>query len=213
MGSDRDSAKVIYTGAAGTKWVTYPRSFVDTYDKRPYRSDQVLSVHDGTLDFYLHQVDGQPAGANPSPLIDGASQYQTYGRYSARLKVDQADLSEYYIAFLLWPKDETAWASAESNFPEGSLTPGASGASAYSHYGSSLMEWFSDPGIDMHEWHTYTQDWTPTERRYYVDNKLIGTTKTPVYSHPERWQLQVETKGNGNHSGHVLVDWVAVYAL
>jgi hypothetical protein len=213
MGSDRDSNKVIYTGAANTKWVTYPKTFLDTYKKRPYRSDQVLSVHDGYLDYYLHPVDGQPAGANPSPLIDGASQYQKYGRYVARLKVDATDLSPYYIALLLWPKDEAAWASAESNFPEGPLVPGANGISAFSHFGPAQFELFFDPGFDIHEWHTYTQDWTPTQRRYYVDDKLIGVTRTAIYSGPERWQLQVETKGDGNQSGHVLIDWAAVYAL
>lgn len=212
-GSYSDPNKVVYTGAGGTKWVTYPRTYVDTYNKRPYRSDRVLSVHDGTLDYYLHQVDGQPAGANISPLIDGSSQYQTFGRYSARIKVDNTDLSEYYIAWLLWPRDESAWQSAESDFPEGPLVPGNSGVHAYSHYAPGGTEGFFSPDFDVHDWHVYTQDWLPGLRRYYVDGKLIGSTTTPIFSGPERWQLQVETKGNGAHSGHVLVDWVAVYGL
>ncbi len=212
-GSYSDPNKVVYTGAGGTKWVTYPRTYVDTYDKRPYRSDRVLSVHDGTLDYYLHQVDGQPAGANISPLIDGSSQYQTFGRYSARVKVDSTDLSEYYIAWLLWPKNEADWAVAESDFPEGPLVPGNTGVHAFSHFQNGGPEAFFDPATDLHEWHVYTQDWLPGLRRYYVDGRLIGSTTTPIYSGPQRWQLQVETKGNGAHSGHVLVDWVAVYGL
>lgn len=213
MGSYSDPTKVVYTGDSGSKWVTYPRTYVDTYDKRPYRADRVLSVHDGVLDYHLQPVDGQPAGANLSPLVQGGSQYQTYGRYSARIKVDNTDLSEYYIAWLLWPQDESAWASAESDFPEGPLVPGRSGVHAYSHYAPGGTEGFFDPDFDMHEWHVYTQDWLPGLRRYYVDGKLIGSTTTPIYSGPQRWQLQIETKDNGAHNGHVLVDWVAVYGL
>ena len=148
------------------------------------------------------------------PQIVGVSQYQSYGRYAARVKVEATDLSEYYIAWLLWPRLESSWSAAESDFPEGPLTPGVSGVCAYSHFATGRAESFcGDSSVDMHEWHTYTQDWTPSERRYYVDNKLIGVTKQPVFSGPERWQLQVETKGNGDHSGHLLVDWAAIYAL
>jgi beta-glucanase (GH16 family) len=64
----------------------------------------------------------------------------------------------------------------------------------------------------MHDWHTYTQDWTPLVRRYYVDGRLIKTTINPVYSGAQRWQLQTETNGNGTNSGHLQVDWVAVYS-
>lgn len=213
MGSYSDPEKIVYTGATGTKWVTYPQTYLDTYQKRPYRSDCVLSVHDGTLDYFLHSVDGQPAAANPSPVFENGSQYQTFGRYSARMRVEDTDLSEYYIAWLLWPQDESAWASAESDFPECSLEAGRNGVTAFSHYGAGMQETFSDPSFDIHEWHVYTQDWVPGLRRYYVDGKLIGATRTPIYSGPERWQLQVETKGSGEHSGHLLVDWVAIYGL
>jgi hypothetical protein len=27
-----------------------------------------------------------------------------------------------------------------------------------------------------------------------------------------RWQLQIETDGNGTNSGHVLVDWVSIWS-
>jgi hypothetical protein len=213
MGSDTDPAKVVYTGAGDTKWFTYPKSYLDTYKKRPYRSDAVLSVHDGNMDFWLHNVDGQPAGANPSPVIKGDSgQYQTFGRYTARLRVDGDDLSEYHVAWLLWPENGDDWASAESDFPEDNLRAGRFGVHGFSHYGSGLQESFGDDSIDMHEWHTYTQEWTPLARRYFVDDKLIYTTLNPVWSGPQRWQLQTETIGDGDNSGHLLVDWVKVYS-
>lgn len=208
--SDCDAGKIVYTGTSGTKWRAYPRCFKDTYQKRPYRSDQVLSVHDGALDFWLHNVDGQPAGANPSPVINGDSQYQTYGRYSARVKVDATDLSEYYMAWLLWPSDESKWDSAESDFPERSLGLG-SGVTGW-HHSAGGNEPFGNGSVDMRQWHTYTQDWTPLVRRYYIDGRLIYTTLNQVYQGAQRWQLQTETNGFGNNSGHLLVDWVAVYS-
>jgi beta-glucanase (GH16 family) len=172
----------------------------------------VLSVQNGNLDFWLHNVDGKPAGANPSPVLPSGSQYQTYGRYSARVKVDSPDLSEYYMAWLLWPKSDSDGPSAESDFPEIPLQPGRTGVDAYSHFEPGGIDWSGDRSVDMHGWHTYTQDWTPLVRRYYVDGRLIGTTINPVWSGPERWQLQTETNGNGTHDGHLLVDWVAVYS-
>jgi hypothetical protein len=212
MGSESDPEKIIYVGAGNRKWVTYPETYKDTYQKRPYRSDEVLSVHDGMMDFHLRNVDGQPAGANPSPVITGDSQYQTYGRYSARLKIDNTDLSEYYMAWLLWPRDEALWENGESDYPEGSLYAGNFGVGGFAHYGPGQQEAFHAPSVNMHDWHTYTQEWTPTARRYYVDDVLIHTTSTPVYSGPERWQLQTETNGFGTHQGHLTLDWVAVYS-
>ncbi len=113
-----DPAKVVYVGDGGTQWLTYPQTFTDTYQHRPYRPpDQVLSVGNGTLDYYLHNVDGQPAGANPSPILPNGTQYQTYGRYSVRLKADTATLAEYHIAFLLWPQSELWPSDGEEDFP------------------------------------------------------------------------------------------------
>lgn len=210
---DADSGnKIVYTGATGTQWRTYPDCYPDTASKRPYRSDQVLSVHDGVLDFSLHNVDGQPAGANPSPVIDAAtaSQYQTYGRYTARFRTDTTSLSEYHIAWLLWPPDDRDWQCAESDFPEAQLD--ATTVSAFAHYGCNGATDQYTHAIDFTQWHTVTQEWTPGVRKYYLDGTLIGTSTHSVSSGPERFQLQTETDGNGTHAGHLLVDWVAVYA-
>jgi hypothetical protein len=211
--TDPDAAnKIVYIGAAGTQWRTYPDCFTDTYQHRPYRSDQVLSVHDGVLDFSLHNVNGQPAGANPSPVINAAtaSQYQTYGRYTARFKTDVATLSEYHIAWLLWPADDADWKCAESDFPEANLNDRS--VAAFAHYGCSGAQDAYNAGIDFTQWHTFTQEWSPGIRKYYLDGTLIGTSSHSVYAQPERYQLQTETIGNGTHAGHLTVDWVAVYA-
>ncbi len=209
----------VYTGATGTQWNSYPTCYHDTYQARPYRADQVLSVHDGTLDFWLHTVDGKPAGANPSPILSGGSSYQTYGVYSARLKTSTTALTEFYAAWLLWPVSDANYTCAESDFPESQLSSGS--VNAFSHYcnGGNQQAAFSSSD-NKTQWHTYTQEWGPGKRSYYLDGVLIGSTTNSVWSQPQRWQLQTETNTNCdqttpitcNEDGHLLVDWAVVYS-
>jgi len=205
-----DPNKVVYVGADGQKWLTYPQTFTDTYQHRPYRADQVLSVSNGTLDYYLHNVDGQPAGANPSPILPNGTQYQTYGRYAVRLKADTATLSEYHIAFLLWPESELWPNDGEVDFPEGALS---STAKAFAHYARATGgQDGADTGKAFTDWHVYTVEWLPGHVRFYLDDNLVLDSTKYVPSKPMRWQLQIETDGNGTNSGHVLVDWVSIWS-
>lgn len=208
--SPSDPNKVVYVGSDGQKWLTYPQTFTDTYQHRPYRSDQVLSVSNGTLDYYLHNVDGQPAGANPSPILPNGTQYQTYGRYSVRLKADTPTLSEYHIAFLLWPQSELWPNDGEIDFPEGALS---STSEAFAHYARATGgQDGADTGKTFTDWHVYTIEWLPSHVRFYLDDKLVQDSTKYVPSKPMRWQLQIETNGSGTHSGHVLVDWVSIWS-
>jgi hypothetical protein len=210
-------AAVYYTGATGTPWTAYPKCYKDTYQSRAYRSDQVLSVHNGVLDFWLHTVDGHPAGANPSPYLPNGSQYQTYGRYEVRLRQTTQSVSEFYQAWLLWPQTG-AGECAESDFPEAPMD--VSSVSAYAHYGCGAAQDSFSKALDRTQWHTYTQEWQPGKRSYYVDGVLIGSSTNQVWSNPERWQLQTETKttcdtttpNTCTENGHLLVDWAVVYA-
>jgi hypothetical protein len=205
-----DPTKVVYVGSGGQRWLTYPQTFTDTYQHRPYRSDQVLSVSNGALDFFLHNVDGKPAGANPSPVLPDGTPYQTYGRYSARLKVDTPTLSEYHIAFLLWPKSEQWPNDGEIDFPEGALS---STSHAYAHYARSTGGQDGvDTGVTFTDWHVYTFEWLPGHVRFYLDGDLVLDSTRYVPSKPMRWQLQTETDGNGTNAGHLLVDWVSVWS-
>ncbi len=204
-----DGNKVVYTGDHGGKWVTYGDGWKSTYTNgRPgYQPGQVLSVKNGNLDYYLHKVGGNASGANPSPLLAGGSQYQTYGRFSLRMKADPG-LNSYYAAILLWPKSENNWQCAESDYPEGGLTGSAGG---FAHYCGGGTQDEIKTGVKFTDWHTYTQEWAPGIRRYYVDGKLVGTSTKQVWANEQRWQLQIEPKGNGNDSGHVQIDWVTAY--
>ena len=214
-GEDWNGDKIVYTGAQGQQWRAYPKSYVDTYDKRPYRSDQVLSVKSSMLNFWLHNVDGKPAGANPTPLISNGSQYQTYGRYSARFKVDTPNLSEYYVAWLLWPQSERWPQDGEFDFPEGNLAGTVGGFHHYSGAGSctnGCQDVANVPaGTKFTDWHTYTIEWTPGRIKYILDGNVVLDSTKWVPSGPMRWQLQTETSGNGTHSGNLMVDWVAVW--
>ncbi|WP_264005476.1 carbohydrate-binding domain-containing protein [Mycolicibacterium sphagni] len=205
-----DPNKVVYVGANGQQWLTYPQTYTDTYQHRPYRADQVLSVSNGVLDFYLHNVNGQPAGANPSPVLPNGTQYQTYGRYSARLKVDTPTLSEYHIAFLLWPQSELWPNDGEEDFPEGALS---STSNAYAHYARAAGGQDGvNTGVAFTGWHVYTVEWLPGHVRFYLDDVLVLDSTKYVPSKPMRWQLQVETDGNGTDSGHLQVDWVSIWS-
>lgn len=224
---------VVYTGATGTPWKAYPSCYRDTYQSRPYRSDKVLSVHDGVLDNWLHLVDGKPAGANPGPVLPTGSEYQTYGRYSVRFRTTTNNLGEYYQAWLLWPQQDKDGACAESDYPESKLD--TTYAQAFAHWGiqdstgncayattngTPSQDYARTPTLDRTQWHTYTQEWLPGARHYYLDGALIGTSSTRVWDRPERWQLQTETNTTCdqttpitcNNDGHLLIDWAVVYA-
>ena len=212
------SRTVVYTGDHGGKWVEYPDGWASTYtDGRPgYQPGKVLSVHDGVLDFNLQDVNGLPAGANPSPLVTGKSQYQTYGRYTARIKSDT--IPNYHAAWLLWPVQDKNGGCAESDFPETDLANDF--VTAFAHNATNCDDYSVQKEIDTKtrindgRWHTYTQEWSPGLRAYYLDGKQIGTSTTNVWNRDERWQLQVEPLDDPSlhTTGHLLVDWVAAYA-
>lgn len=208
--NDTDPYKVVYVGAEGQQWRTYPSTFLDTYQRRPYRPAEVLSVADGMLQFDLHNVDGQPAGANPSPIIANGSQYQTYGRYSARLRVDNPNLSEYHIAWLLWPESEKWPDDGEIDFPEGQLNETAYG---FHHYAlASGGQDSANTGVSFNNWHVYTIEWSPGRVRFLLDDAVVLDTTRYVPTKPMRWQLQTETKGYGTNRGNLLVDWVSIWS-
>jgi hypothetical protein len=209
--------QIVYTGDHGMSWTGYGDNWTSTYSggAEGYQPSTVLSVHDGMLDFHLHNdTRGNPVGADPSPL-PGGNRYQTYGVWSFCEKLAPADshnLSDFYQAPLLWPPNDADGPSAESDFPEGNLA--ASDLSGFSHYGGSGSQDafpIGDviPSFTADQWHVYTQAWGPGFRSYYVDGQLVGTSTHQVWSGPERWQLQVEPSGtNDGDSGDVFVKWV-----
>jgi hypothetical protein len=140
-------------------WTEYPDSWASTNAVHGYQLSTVQSVHDGVLDFYLHDdpATGDPVGADSSPL-PGGNRYQTYGAWSFCERIDATDsydLADFHQA-LLWPQNTTDWPAAESDFPEADVnaTPSPGGP------------WWS--------------------ASYYVDGQLVGTSKNQVWQGPER---------------------------
>ena len=221
---DANNLQPIYTGDHGMGWSVYPDGWTSTYTKRyvleGYQPSTVLSVHDGVLDFYLHDdANGNPVGADVSPW-PGGNEYQTYGAYSFCEKVVPtvgSDLADFYEASLLWPQSDSDGSCAESDFPEtyspvyDPLTnPFLNGGNldnqeiyAFAHY----SPWNAQTGcqqtntpapdswntpIDLSQWHVFTQEWGPGYRSYYIDGKYVYTSTNQVWWQPERWQLQME---------------------
>jgi hypothetical protein len=209
--------RIVYRGDHGMGWTEYPDGWPSTYSGRAegYQPSTVLSVHDGVLDYYLHNdAKGNPVGADPSPLPAG-NRYQTYGAWSFCERVAPADshhLADFHQAPLLWPQNGRDWQRSESDYPEADLD--AHDFSGYSHYGGSGSQDVFDvqsvePSFDPAQWHVYTQTWGPGFRSYYIDGRLVGTSTKQVWSRRERWQLQIEPLGpNDGDSGHVYVKWV-----
>jgi hypothetical protein len=169
-------------------WTEYPDGWPSTHSAKGaegYQPSTVLSVHNGVLDFHLHNDShGDPVGADPSPL-PGGRRYQTYGAWSFCEKVVPADshrLDDFHQAPLLWPRGSKHWQWAESDYPEKNLN--AFDFSAFSHWGAGAQDEFDiqsiEPEFDPTQWHVYTQTWGPGFRSYFVDGQLVGTSTGPV---------------------------------
>jgi beta-glucanase (GH16 family) len=129
--------------------------------------------------------------------------------------VDSPDLSEYYAAWLLWPQSENWPYDGEFDFPEGALSGNVGGFHHFSGEGS-CADGCKTPALDIGaqftDWHTYTMEWSPGRIRYLLDDTVVLDSTDFVPSTPMRWELQTETKGDGNSEGNLILDWVSVYS-
>ena len=194
--------------------------FSDSSGYGTYTPDDVLSVHDGYLDFHLHYSDGRPRVASVIPF---GYTGQTYGRYSVRFRYDSTP--GYKIAFLLWPASDN-WNEGEIDWPEGALDGSLYGNSAVKGTRTANgMEFdpaekkYSSAGPD--QWHVATIEWSPGLVQWFLDGELVDRTTKPkgVPHTPMRWTLQVETADAATSTfpatdvdGHLQVDWAVQYA-
>jgi len=191
-------------------WMSYD-GFGDTSGIGLYKPSEVLSVHDGSLDMYLHTKAGKPLGAAPVPLINGEWGGHIYGRFTVRFKTDA--LPGFGAGWLLWP-DSNDWNEGEIDFPEGGLD---STIQANQHCVGDPEEkcLAVDTGVDFSSgWHTTTIEWTPSGVVYYLDGEVVG--KSPESpSTPMHLVLQTATNGvkpDASVAGHVLIDSVTISA-
>ena len=103
------------------RWFAYD-GYGDTSGHGVYDPAKVLSVHDGTLDWYLHTENGSHLVAALVPGIPATGWGQRYGRYSVRFRSDT--IPGYKMVAMLWP-DSDNWGEGEVDFTEvGELTAG-----------------------------------------------------------------------------------------
>lgn len=203
--------------AVAAKWWAYPDGWPDTTHHGQYHPSQVLSIHHGELDIYLHTANGIHMVAAPVPKIPGGVNGfgRQYGAYVVRFKADP--VPGYKTAWLLWP-DSDAWpADGEIDFPEGDLDSTMSGFMHRMGATSGSQQDAYPTSATYSQWHTATIEWIPGMARFILDGKIVGTSTHYVPSDPMHWVLQTETATDGttptdSAAGHVLIAWAAAYA-
>jgi hypothetical protein len=185
--------------------------------KTGYYPSKVLSVHNGTLDWYLHSENGITMGAAPMPKISNASSNPAransllYGRYSVRYRADA--LPGFKTAWLLWP-DSGVWPrDGEVDYPEGDLATIIYGAVHYERSGRDAFEKI-DSDQFVTSWHVATMEWSPGRIEFFLDGRSLGVSyKAP--SVPMHLILQTESCLTGcpapSEKGHVSLDWISVW--
>jgi beta-glucanase (GH16 family) len=203
--------------AVSSKWSAYLDGWSDTSKNGTYEPSQVLSVHDGVLDMFIHSANGVHMVAAPVPIIPGATGGGgglLYGRYVFRFKSDA--IHGYKTAWLLWPDSEVWPQDGEIDFPEGDLD---GTINAFMHYEGGTSGGSQDgysSSITYTSWHTGVLEWTADHCSFTIDGNLLGSSTSNIPNTPMHWVLQTETTLDGyapddSAQGHVVVDWVAVY--
>ena len=185
--------------------------------KSGYYPSKVLSVRNGSLDWYLHSENGISMGAAPTPRIPNASSNPPRansllrGRYSVRYRADA--LPGFKTAWLLWP-DSGVWPrDGEVDFPEGDLAKIIYGAVHYDRNGADAWEKF-DSDQYVTSWHVATMEWSPGRVEFFLDGRSLGvSTKAPTT--PMHLILQTESCLTGCPApatqGHVSLDWISIW--
>ncbi|MET3807985.1 cell division septation protein DedD [Nakamurella sp. UYEF19] len=197
-----------FPGSYASKWTAYD-GFQDSSGNGMYSKD-ILSVHNGNLDMYLHTENGKALGAAPVPLVTGKWGGQTYGRFSVRFRSDY--LPHFGTGWLLWP-DSGNWDDGEIDFPEGGLDQVMSGyVHCIGHARDNCS--YTKPGTTYYDWHTATIEWRADRVTMILDGKTILNDTVDVPVNPLHWVMQVGTSGGKPDpatAGHLLIDWVSIY--
>ncbi|WP_261382564.1 glycoside hydrolase family 16 protein [Arthrobacter sp. UKPF54-2] len=184
-----------------------------------YYPSKVLSVSNGTLDWFMHSENGVFMGAAPTPRIPNASTAPPransllYGRVSVRFRADS--LAGYKTAWLFWP-DSGVWPrDGEIDFPEGDLADYIYGASHWADPDPAAADVFFSKSR-FPSWHIATTEWTEGRVAFFLDGQLLGAGITRTPNTPMHYILQTEACLPAcpapQTQGHVQLDWIALWS-
>ena len=197
---------------AGQAWKNRARG-PDSSGRGTYDSSRTVSEGNGLLDVWVHSEGNTRYVAAPVSRLGG-----TRGaRISVCMRADA--IPGYKIAFLLWPTDGQGNSLGEIDFPEGKLDGGGATARAFMHHAGRDSQDAYDSGVALQGWHTYTIEWNPKASTpyvsFFVDGRLLGTSRQDVPTVPMFYVMQIETYLKGQAlpppaAGHVQMDWVTI---
>lgn len=202
-------------------WLAYD-GFVDTSGMGTYSPHEVLSVHGGALDWYVHTQNGRHLVSAVVPKIPETGWGQTYGRYSYRFRSDA--LPGYKFVAILWP-DSDNWGEGEVDFPEVNQLDSSQGMYANLYPPGDVAagtpgepaRFTTDIPANDTGWHVATIEWLPGSLTFVLDGVTLGTFTQGVPDTSFHLVFQVETNLDGvppddSVAGHVQLDWVTMYA-
>jgi hypothetical protein len=199
--------------------VSYSDGIVDTQGTGKYEASQVLSIHNGLLDFYLHSINGTAAGAVVAPKVPSTGDHtgQQYGAYAVRFRA--SSLPGYHLVFMLWADAYSHGAhwpvDGEMDFPEGNLNTGMNGFFHFDSSSGPSQYAFQHLGSFTY-WHTAVIEWTPDQVDYIMDGRVVARITEHIPHVPMHFLIQAETGSPTvppptSASGHIQVAWVAAY--
>lgn len=197
------------------RWGAYPDGWLDTSKRGTYMPSRVVRIHDGLMDLDLHTESGIHMVSAPYPRLAGRPMAsQLYGRYAIRFRADPTPC--YKTAWLLWPDSEVWPRDGEIDFPEGDLDR-TIGAFVHHQDATSANDQAAfATSVGYTDWHTAAVEWSPGRVTFLLDDQAIGSATTRVPNTSMHWVIQTEASlscaPSDQAEGHVLIDWVAVYA-
>jgi hypothetical protein len=204
------------------KWNAYPWGWSGTPTWGSYCPERTTSIQNGVMDIWLHS---ESVNGTMKHLIDavaprfapGAGNSQLYGRYVVRYR-EPSSFPMFHVSWLLWP-DSNVWPqNGEIDFPEDNTNQGTT--DGFMHY----MNGTSGGAQDAYRantpfygaWHTAVIEWLPNRCTLILDGQTIGNSTSRIPSTSMHYVMQTGGAGgvtpDNTSQGHILIDWVTIYA-
>lgn len=219
---DTDCAEGEFLDKYKGRCTAYPAHYLDTNGQPKdkggnntgsHYDPNNVSVVGGILRSHCRIGKDGKAGGAAVQLTDATGRYlhQKHGRWEARMKADP--VSGYKRATMLWPSSYK-WNDGEIDWCEGHLI---GLVSMFNHFPGSPKDQdeFKTSAL-MAEWHVYAVEWTPEGVSFFLDDKLVGTSKK-VPTTSMFFNDQVETNIGGTQptakdDGYAFLDYVGQWS-